>query len=330
MSKARLRGVNLGGWLVLERWITPSLFEGSEAKDEVSLLTEPGAAKRVERHRSEFVAEADFKWLVTHGINAIRLPVGYWILDGDGPLMAGSSYLDFAMKMAEKYQLKVLIDLHGAKGSQNGNDHSGRVGRAEWFMKREYREQTIEILVRLAERYKESPALWGIELLNEPTITIRRYFILRKFYNDAYKALSKVVRPGTQIVFSDAFMPRLLSGAIKARPMYPVVMDVHWYQFGAAKLDEYFSKLQQRKHLLERLEQRQPVIIGEWSGMLSHLTLKGMDKEAAEAAELNHLRVQMEVYSQTEGWFYWTYKTESEGIWNLRYLVESGHLSLDS
>ena len=24
----KLRGVNLGGWLVLEKWITPSLFEG--------------------------------------------------------------------------------------------------------------------------------------------------------------------------------------------------------------------------------------------------------------------------------------------------------------
>ena len=30
-SYGKLRGVNLGGWLVLEKWITPSLFEGLEA-----------------------------------------------------------------------------------------------------------------------------------------------------------------------------------------------------------------------------------------------------------------------------------------------------------
>ena len=28
---SNLRGVNLGGWLVLEKWITPSLFEGLQA-----------------------------------------------------------------------------------------------------------------------------------------------------------------------------------------------------------------------------------------------------------------------------------------------------------
>ncbi|MCY0903238.1 MAG: glucan 1,3-beta-glucosidase, partial [Firmicutes bacterium] len=30
----KIRGVNLGGWLVLERWMTPSLFAGLDAKDE--------------------------------------------------------------------------------------------------------------------------------------------------------------------------------------------------------------------------------------------------------------------------------------------------------
>ena len=29
----KLRGVNLGGWLVLEKWMTPSLFEGLQATD---------------------------------------------------------------------------------------------------------------------------------------------------------------------------------------------------------------------------------------------------------------------------------------------------------
>ena len=32
----RLRGVNLGSWLVLEKWMVPSLFEGVEATDETT------------------------------------------------------------------------------------------------------------------------------------------------------------------------------------------------------------------------------------------------------------------------------------------------------
>ena len=29
----KVRGVNLGGWLVLEKWMTPSIFEGLNAVD---------------------------------------------------------------------------------------------------------------------------------------------------------------------------------------------------------------------------------------------------------------------------------------------------------
>jgi len=32
-----IRGVNLGGWLVLEKWITPALFAGTSAEDKAHL-----------------------------------------------------------------------------------------------------------------------------------------------------------------------------------------------------------------------------------------------------------------------------------------------------
>ena len=32
----KLRGVNLGSWLVLEKWMVPSLFEGLAATDETT------------------------------------------------------------------------------------------------------------------------------------------------------------------------------------------------------------------------------------------------------------------------------------------------------
>ena len=40
----KLRGVNLGGWLVLEKWMTPSLFEGLAATDETTYCAELGGA----------------------------------------------------------------------------------------------------------------------------------------------------------------------------------------------------------------------------------------------------------------------------------------------
>lgn len=328
MEDVRLRGVNLGGWLVLERWITPSLFDGATAQDEFSFMQEPGAAEKIERHRRAFIMEDDFRWLAGHGVNAVRIPVGYWLFDGDGPFAACVSYLDWAMEMAGKYNLKVLIDLHGAKGSQNGKDHSGCIGSADWYKKSGYRRETIEVLKRIAERYKDSPALWGIELLNEPKLGPLKFFQLRWFYKDAYGELSNIVRPGTRIVFSDGFVPWLFSGTLKNAREHPAIMDVHWYQFGRTNLRRYFRKLARKPAEIKRLQRRQPVIVGEWSGMLSHQTLAGIPKEEQDRLEEYHIKEQLEAYKEALGWFYWTYKTEAAGIWDFRAQVEKSNLLL--
>ena len=39
---AHLRGVNLGGWLLLEKWMKPSLFDGLAASDETTWCAELG------------------------------------------------------------------------------------------------------------------------------------------------------------------------------------------------------------------------------------------------------------------------------------------------
>ena len=39
----KLHGVNLSGWLVLEEWMTPSVFEGLKAVDETSFCVEMGS-----------------------------------------------------------------------------------------------------------------------------------------------------------------------------------------------------------------------------------------------------------------------------------------------
>lgn len=328
-----LQGVNLGGWLLLEKWMTYSLFEGTSAVDEYTFMQTEGAADKIEHHRQTFITEEDFKWMAVHNVNAVRIPVGYWVFEGDGPYTATVKYLDWAVKTAKKYNLYVLIDLHGAKGSQNGRDHSGKIGRSDWFKYPEYREHAIKILEKLAIRYKGDQNVWGIELLNEPRLGIF-HFKLRKFYQHAYDRIAKVARPGLKIIFHDAFTPRLMSGAIKQKAEHPVIMDIHWYQFtvlfsGLYNLREYFDKVKRRQGLLTRLQKAQPIIIGEWSLVLSAKALSGRTGKHEVIVSKEHADIQFLAYKYAHGWFYWSYKTEGRGNWNFRSLVEDGVITLE-
>ena len=45
----KIKGVNLGNWLVLEKWMLPDLFEGTGAEDEVWLNRKMNPAELKEK-----------------------------------------------------------------------------------------------------------------------------------------------------------------------------------------------------------------------------------------------------------------------------------------
>lgn len=328
-----LKGVNLGGWLITERWMTPSLYEGTDAPDEFSFLQSPDNVEKLRRHHRKFITKEDFAWLQEHRINALRIPVGYWTFGGNPQFISSIDYLDWAIEQAKQYDLFVLIDLHGAPGSQNGKDHSGRQGKVNWYQKAN-QEKTIEVLVRLAQRYRAEKHVFGVQLLNEPKpdfLTMK----LRRFYNNAYQELVKVARPGLYIVFHDAFRPQSFSGVIQnPHPDFPVMLDNHHYGFFSditAKIlpiEKYFERLEARQALYKTLQEKQKIIIGEWSFVLSANILENRKDEEVELMA-RHGHIQKQVFeSSTSGWFYWSYKTESPGIWSFRSLVENGLLTV--
>ncbi|MEK7747421.1 MAG: cellulase family glycosylhydrolase, partial [Elusimicrobiota bacterium] len=323
-----LRGVNLGGWLVLERWMTNGLFGDTQAVDEYTFMKTPGAAEIIERHHKTFITEEDFQWLQKHGINAVRIPVGYWIFGGEPPYVGALPHLDRAFALAAKYKMRVLLDLHGAPGSQNGKDHSGRAGKAEWYGRTDYQERTMRTLERLADRYGQKPELWGIEIMNEPMtgVSPARMSKLYWWTRDAVRALSERDKRRTQLVFSDAFVPWIWSGRINDER---AVMDVHHYQCFLASdkkktLSQHEAKAAGAAKQIARWQKDQPVIIGEWSLALDGDSLGVPESEALP----RYAKAQLDAFSSAAGWFYWSYKTEGIGAWNFRYLVDAGILKL--
>merc|ERR550539_10766 len=86
-----IRGVNLGGWLLLEPWITPVFFEEmnvGELQDQVvdewtyaEKLSPEVYWERMVNHWDTFVTKVDLEDLVLAGISHVRIPVGYWYWD---------------------------------------------------------------------------------------------------------------------------------------------------------------------------------------------------------------------------------------------------------
>ena len=92
----QIRGVNLGGWLVLEPWITPSLFYqflgggvGTTGMDHYSFCEVLGAEEgneQLRRHWETWVTEDIIKDLAGSGaVNSLRVPVGDFMFEPYGP-----------------------------------------------------------------------------------------------------------------------------------------------------------------------------------------------------------------------------------------------------
>ena len=118
----KVRGVNLGGWFVLEPWITPSIFSlGDDVVDEYSYTKSLGKSKAqsaLEKHWNTWITQDDFNQISKAGLNHVRIPIGYWALsplDGDPYVQGQLKVLDKAIGWARDAGLKVLLDLHGGK-----------------------------------------------------------------------------------------------------------------------------------------------------------------------------------------------------------------------
>ncbi|HEX7655127.1 MAG TPA: cellulase family glycosylhydrolase [Verrucomicrobiae bacterium] len=328
-----LRGVNLGGWLVLEKWMVGEVFQGTTASDEYTLCQMLGdqAQSRLEKHRQTFITAEDFRWIKACGLNAVRLPVGYWALEAPQPYVACGPYIDFALAQCQQLGLKLLLDLHGAPGSQNGWDHSGRGGAVEWPNDPKNIAGTLQVLEDFARHFGQHPALYGIELLNEPRDVVPLP-ILQEFYLAAYARLRPLVSPGVAIVMHDSFRSLAWKGFMHGPEWQNVILDTHLYQCfdprsKARNAMEQICFAQDRQAMLAEMQATElPALVGEWSLSLPNKATKPLSEFQRDALLRSYAGAQLLNYESTRGWFFWSYKMHGETPWNFRHCVERGWL----
>lgn len=331
--REKIRGVNLGGWLVLEKWMKPELFDGTDAADETGLskaLSPEELQRRLEEHRASFITEEDFAWIAETGLNTVRLPVPWWMFGDVPPYLGCQEWVEKAFRWAEKYGLDVMLDLHCAPGCQNGFDNGGIAGVMEWHLKEENIQKTLDTLERICEFVKPFPALASIQLLNEPHWDIPLE-IVEEFYRRGYALVRRHFSPERcTVVLHDSFRQDVWENSLT--DVEGVLMDAHFYQFQDEYLGcDYFqhakTTLEERRRSLQNLTRNHEAIVGEWSLGYPLEDVGRWNAYEKELALRGFAANQLEVYEETRGWIFWSYRvTESMGPWSLRVCVEQGWL----
>lgn len=324
-----LKGINLGGWLVAERWMTPELFAGVADKGERAIGRELGieaAARRLTHHRETFITEADFEWLAEKGFEVVRLPVGYWLFMDDTDYVSGLETLDRAFEWAQKHGLKVILDLHALPGSQNGNDHSGEEGNIR-FYRYWNRRKALRVLAIMADNYGYHPALLGLQIINEPQLRhgYDRRRLLR-YYRQALRLLDDMLPARVKVVVGDGWQPRVIARRLAAMPARQrIILDVHLYQaFAPADkmlgMRRHIAKVNgEWRELLTDVAHYVPPMVGEWSGALDPSTYDGMQDAEHMAATRRYVQAQCDMYRRV-AWCeaYWSYYVPDGGDWSYR------------
>lgn len=364
-----VRGVNLGGWLLLEPWITPSLFEewadSQIVKDEWTyseVLGKDEAFSRLNNHWNTFITEDDFTAIAAAGLNHVRIPIGYWAvapIDGEPFVQGQLPYLDKAIGWARTAGLKVMLDLHGAPGSQNGFDNSGRYGSVGW-QQGDTVAQTITAIKNLAERYSgDGDVITTIELLNEPLGPVLDLQKIKDFYTEGYDMV-RATNSDTIVSFHDAFTPFDTYWNGFTAGEYNYMLDTHQYQIFspnevAMSPAEHISAACALGPRLASTDKW--TVVGEWSGALTDCArwLNGLGKGARYDGTLNvegasvvgscngkfwgtvnelsgddkdnirkYIEAQLDAYERHTGWFFWTWVTETAPEWHMKDLLAGG------
>jgi aryl-phospho-beta-D-glucosidase BglC (GH1 family) len=93
---------------------------------------------------------------------------------------------------AQKHGIKVMVDLHGAPGSQNGFDNSGRAGPIKWQDDPRNVERTLDAVKVLAEIFIPYPSVETIQILNEPAGWALNVDAIAHFNQNAAESIKEV------------------------------------------------------------------------------------------------------------------------------------------
>ena len=175
-----LNGVNLGGWLVMEPWMCPA--DSGGLPDTYSIIQELdnrfGVATEqamILDYQKDWITTQDLTNIKNAGFNTVRVPVWWGNFYPIANVSNGSfrsdafTELDWLVNSAGAAGLYVIIDMHGAVGSQSTSDDTGQQNQNQYWSNGNDQGNTAYMWWEIANHYKGNTTIAGYDLLNEPT-----------------------------------------------------------------------------------------------------------------------------------------------------------------
>lgn len=299
--------------------------------------------------------------MASHGVNTVRLPIGYFHFVAGHPdaevrkIIKGTEYEDHAeaysgawsrveraIQTAGQHGIGVLVDLHAAPGAQNTDDHSGlatgKAGLWEGMSSGKNQKRTVSILVALAQAVSRYDNVVGLEILNEPKNSGR----LQGFYEEAIGAIrgSGGAASDLPLYLGDSWDLNHYSqwASSQSNAGNFLVVDHHLYRCftkedHSTSASEHARRVHPRHNgptcnMLSGASSKLggSLIIGEWSSALNPGSLQGQSEQDAQR-DWGHS--QLSAYTtHLGGNFYWTLKKQGkqDSGWCLYTAIEKGVL----
>jgi endoglucanase len=277
-TTVQLKGLNLGGWLVMEPWMCPA--DSGGLPDTYSIITELDsrfgvAAEQslITTYQTNWITTADLDNIKNGGFNCVRVPVWwgnfYSITNttSSGWRSDAFTVLDWLVTNCASRGIYVVIDMHGVVGGQSTSDDTGQQNQNQYWTSSVDQGETAYMWTQIATHYNGNSTVAGYDLINEPDNAPSTAAVWA-----AYTNLYTIVRaadPSHMIILEGTFgswnwsmlpNPSLYGWA-------NIVYSMHEYQFGGTLAQCEAGSDNQVTDFNNHKSWNVPDYIGEWNDM---------------------------------------------------------------
>lgn len=274
----QLKGVDLGGWFVMEPWMCPA--DSGGLPDMYSIIQELdsrfGVAIEqllIKTYQSSWITTNDLNNITNGGFNCVRVPVWwgnfYSITNttSTGWRSDAFSELDWLVTNCAARGIYVIIDMHGVVGGQSTSDDTGEQNLNAYWTNTIDESETAYMWSQIAAHYSTNTAIAGYDLINEPDDAPGTAAVWSA-YNGLYNTIRAVdtnhiiIMEGTFGSWDWSMLPDPATYG-----WTNIVYSMHEYQYGGTVAQIETGSDNQVTDFNNHKSWNVPDYIGEWNDM---------------------------------------------------------------